>query len=64
MEYTFTLGIASDINGAEEMAHQIKAFVTHVWWKENQLHKLVLCLHVYCGIYTPVLSMHLRDNNK
>lgn len=48
----FTLGITSDINGAEEMAHQIKAFVTHVWWKENQLHKLVLCLHMCTVAYT------------
>lgn len=44
MEYT--LSITSDINGAEEMAYQIKAFVIPVWWKVNQLHKLALCLHM------------------
>lgn len=42
----FTLSITSDINGAEEMAYQIKAFVIHVWWKVNQLYKLALCLHM------------------
>lgn len=57
------MSITSDINEAEEMAYQIKAFVIHVWWKVNQLYKLALCLHMctvactrlYC-LYTYMIT--------
>lgn len=57
-ETHLTLSITNDINGAEEMAYQIKALAYKSGGRKEQLHKLALCLHRCTVVCTCLHCLH------